>query len=136
MVPTALVVEPIASEQTSTPSPLTEANEDVAGEPAPVVEPCQTVPQLDERVEAVDDAPVPLERSLVCEPDMSLEVPPEEHLEIVTEPERAMVEIKEGPVRADAPELEPISEAIPVVAPPLVSVEPVMEEAQMVRTGP
>ncbi len=136
LAPTALVAEAIVLEQTSTSPPPTEACKDVAEEPAPVVEQGQAVPQLEEKVEVVDDAPVPLERSLVCEPDMSLEVPPEEHLEIVAEPDRAMVEIEEGPVQADAPEREIRPEAIPIVAPPIESDEPVREEAQRCEPVP
>jgi tetratricopeptide (TPR) repeat protein len=136
LAPKTLVVEAMAVERAITPSPAADDGQDVAGESAPVVEQCHAEPQLEEKVEVVDDAPVPLERSLVREPDMSLEMPPKERLEIVAEPERAMVEIKEGPVHDDAQELGLRPEAIPIVASSKEGEEPASEEAQRCEPVP
>jgi tetratricopeptide (TPR) repeat protein len=81
--------------------------------PPPVCEEPPVETHIDERLEPqVDEAPVPLERSLVSEPDMDIEVPPPSHLELtVTEEKGICLPPKETallPIKELAPEVIPV----------------------------
>jgi tetratricopeptide (TPR) repeat protein len=98
-------------------------------EPAPVCEgPSPVEAQIEEELEPpVDETPVPVERSLVCEPDMTLEVRPPSHQELTVIEEKGMC------LPPQDMALLAIKEVMPEVAPlsvpeTIAETEPEMEE--------